>query len=154
MCLFWYSPILEWVPSMKWSTVRCWYFFSITHYDQVYLPLNLSLGLAFLVLVIRAVHYFTQPDQREKVMKELASFAILPMLQIVLSFFYRSFHTVALLDLGKESMTQTFNQRIAGELSPLLWIQKLKLWFGQTRTYSNMNTWWFEYRQDHIFGWI
>jgi len=32
----------------------------------VYLPLNLSLGLAFLVLVIRAVHYFTQPDQREK----------------------------------------------------------------------------------------
>ena len=34
---------------------------------QVYLPLNLSLSLAFLVLVIRAVHYFTQPDQREKV---------------------------------------------------------------------------------------
>ena len=41
--------------------------FIVLNTNQVYLPLNLSLGLAFLVLVIRAVHYFTQPDQREKV---------------------------------------------------------------------------------------
>ena len=86
-CLFWYSTIFKWVPSMKTSTFRCWYFFSITFYDQVYLPLNLSLGLTFLVLVIRAVHYFTQPDQREKVrvlrmMRKSISFVILPMLQI------------------------------------------------------------------------